>query len=433
MLIQFSVGNVLSFNDTVKLNMTGANSVKEYENTNTFIDPTNKFKLLKSAALYGANSSGKSNLIKTILTMKNFVLNSFRDALMDNTSQTLSIVPFLLNKECEKKPSFFEIIFIQKNKRYRYGFEVYKNKIHSEWLFFVNTNKEIRLFTRSQKDIDVNKRSFQEGIGLEPKTKENVLFLTVVAQFDGERSNKVIEWFKKLKIVSGIGDIGHQLYTLNLFKTNNKFNDFAKSILKTLDIDDLSTEEGLPDPINFGEPPKSDHLRNLLEAIQKAHKAQGKILKVVSWHKKYDAEQNVIEKIPFDFNTQESEGTKKIISFLGPIFDCLINGYVLIVDELDSRLHPTLTRLIVEFFHIHNFNNAQLIFASHDTNLMKKELFRRDQIWFTEKNATSETDLYSLVEYKETHVRNDASFDKDYLKGKYGAVPFFDDIITEFK
>jgi len=433
MLIQFSVGNVLSFNEIVQLNMTGATPVKEFENINTFIDPTNKFKLLKSAAIYGANSSGKSNLIKAISIMQNFVLNSFRDALIEKDNRTLNITPFLLNDRGIEKPSFFEIIFIYKEKRYRYGFEVHNDIIHSEWLFFVNTNKEISLFTRKKKKIEINKRSFKEGIGLEPKTKDNVLFLTVAAQFDGQRSNKVIDWFKKIKILSIPNDPSYQLYSVNLYKTNEQFRNFSNSVLNSLDIVNLSTEEGVPVPIDINKMPPDKNLRSIFTAIGKIQNAQGKIEKVLSWHKKYDSEKNMVEKIPFDFNLQESEGTKKIFNFLGPIYDCLVNGFILIVDELDLRLHPLLTKLIVSFFHVHNTKNAQLIFASHDTNLLKKDIFRRDQIWFTEKNDVAETDLFSLIEYRESRVRNDASFDKDYLKGRYGAIPFIKDILTEFE
>lgn len=136
--------------------------------------------------------------------------------------------------------------------------------------------------------------------------------------------------------------------------------------------------------------------------------------------------------MPFDFESQESEGSKKIINFLGPIYDTISKGNILIADEMDSRLHSLLTIMIVNFFHEHNLNNAQLIFVSHDINLLKKDYFRRDQIWFTEKNEYGETDLYSLIEYKEVHVRKDAAFDKNYLNGKYGAIPFLGNVLTEF-
>jgi len=436
MLIQFSVGNILSFSEIVKFSMMGVPSVKEFENVNSFADPTQKFKLLKSAAIYGANASGKSNLIHSISIMKSFVLNSFRDALLEKNNKILSITKFLLKKKYEEKPSFFEIVFIHKNKRYRYGFEVSDGIIESEWLFFVNTNKEIKLFFREKKKIYVNNRSFKEGAGLENKTRENVLFLTVVAQLNGERSSKVIDWFKKIKIASGLNDFGHGSFTLSKYKTDGKFKKWAQSIFDSLDIVELSTKKEILPTLNSeliqkgGK--KSMLSKKMVSALQEIQNEIGEIDRIITWHNKYNTDSAIIEKVPFDFNTQESEGTKKIINFLGPIYDALSNGYVLVVDELDSRLHPLLTIMIVRFFHEYNVNNAQLVFASHDTNLLKKEYFRRDQIWFTEKNEYGETDLYSLIEYKEAHVRKDASFDKNYLKGRYGATPFLDNIVTEF-
>ncbi|MFA5904339.1 MAG: ATP-binding protein [Desulfobacula sp.] len=436
MLIQFKVGNVLSFSNPVIFSMVGTNAVKEFENINSFIDPTKKFKLLKSAAIYGANASGKSNLIKSISVMKSFVLNSFRDALLEKNERILKVTKFLLKREFEREPSIFEMVFIYKNKRYRYGFEVNEGLIEREWLFFVNTNKEIKLFVREKKGIQVNKRSFHEGVGLEEKTRNNVLFLTVVAQLNGERSSKVVEWFKKLRIVSGLNDLGHKDYTLSKYKSDKNFKNWAKSIFDSLDIIDLSTEKELPPTLDINSIPKQEKNRKAIEtlfsALKELQDQKGEIDRIVTWHNKYDSNNAIIEKIPFDFNTQESEGTKKIINFLGPIYDTLSNGYVLIVDELDSRLHPLLTVMIISFFQQHNLNNAQLVFASHDTNLLKKEYFRRDQIWFTEKNEFGETDLYSLIEYKEVHVRNDAAFDKNYLNGRYGAIPFLDNVVTGF-
>jgi len=436
MLIQFKVGNVLSFSEPVVFSMVGTPAVKEFESVNSFIDPTKKFKLLKSAAIYGPNASGKSNLISSISIMKSFVLNSFRDALLEKNEQILSVTKFLLKKESEREPSFFEMVFVYKNKRYRYGFEVNEGIIESEWLFFVNTNKEIKLFVREKKNIEINNRSFKEGTGLEGKTRKNVLFLTVVAQLNGERSSKVVEWFKKLKIVSGLNDFGHKDFTLSKYKSDKKFKEWAESIFASLDIIDLSTEKELPPTLNINSISKRDKnrkaLKTLFAALRELQEQKGEIDRIVTWHNKYGPNNNVIEKVPFDFNTQESEGTKKIINFLGPIYDTLSNGYVLIVDELDSRLHPLLTIMIIGFFHQHNFNNAQLVFASHDTNLLKKEYFRRDQIWFTEKNEFGETDLYSLIEYKEMHVRKDAAFGKNYLNGRYGAIPYLDKVVTEF-
>jgi len=148
----------------------------------------------------------------------------------------------------------------------------------------------------------------------------------------------------------------------------------------------------------------------------------GKATSVQTIHKKFNEEGIFISNELFDIN-DESEGTQKIFSLAGPIIDTLKNGKMLIIDEFDARLHPKLSLAIVEMFNSKegNPNNAQLIFMTHDTNLLSNKLFRRDQVWFTEKNRYGATALYSLVEYK---VRNDASFESDYIKGRYGAIPY---------
>ncbi|QTA85782.1 AAA family ATPase [Desulfonema magnum] len=421
MLIEFTVGNYLSFRKTNTFSMVGSNSTKEHEETNTFTDPGNRLKFLKVSEIYGANGSGKSNLISSLSFMKRFILNSFRDALIEENERKIQIDKFLLNAENEDEPSLFEIVFIYQGKRYRYGFEIDEKKIHSEWLFFVNTTKEIQLFIRNGQEISYNLRSFKEAKGLREKTRENVLFLSVAAQFDGKKSNNILEWFKKLKIISGLDDRSYKDYTTNKIDQDEKFKSWIGTFVKFLEIEEISTEKGALPSSNANNLPENLIALHILKEARTANK-------ISTWHNKFDNSNKIIDKIPFDFDTQESEGSKKLISLLGPLYDVLQNGLILVADELDSRFHPLLTIKIIEFFHTHNPQNAQLIFASHDTNLLKKELFRRDQIWFTEKNEYGETDLYSLVEYRNFHVRKDASFDKNYLAGKYGAIPFFGDI-----
>ncbi len=425
MLIEFTVGNHLSFKKPVTFSMVGADSVKEHKDTHAFTDSTNKFNLLKVSAIYGANGSGKSNLIASILFMKKFVLNSFRDALLEKNERRLEATKFLLNVETESEASLFEIIFIYQRRRYRYGFEI---DVHNEWLFFVNTTKETQLFVREGQTITFNNRSFKEGKGLHKKTRENVLFLSVVAQFDGDKANKVLDWFKDLKIISGLNDRGYGDYTIRKISDDKRFKAWIETFINFLEIDDISTaKEPMPqvDEINI---PTDEDIRNFINTLNASRKKVGGLRdEIITWHVKFDNEM-VIGNVPFDFDKQESEGTKKLISLLGPLYDVLQKGLILVVDELDSRFHPLLTIKIIEFFYDHNPNFAQLIFASHDTNLLKKELFRRDQIWFAEKNSYGETDLYSLIEYREYQVRKEASFSKDYLAGKYGAIPFFGDM-----
>jgi AAA15 family ATPase/GTPase len=146
--------------------------------------------------------------------------------------------------------------------------------------------------------------------------------------------------------------------------------------------------------------------------------------KVTTLHKKYDSDNKFKSITLLDIDTHESEGTKKLFALAGPILKILKEGKTLIIDELDARLHPLLTEAIIRLFNSNetNPNNAQLVFTTHDTNLLTNKLFRRDQIWFTEKNKVGATDLYSLAEFK--GVRSDASYEKDYIAGKYGAIPF---------
>jgi len=429
MLIEFTVGNFLSFYEPKIFSMNSSKSVKEHFDKNTFIDSTEKFRLLKVASIYGANASGKSNLIKSLLFTRDFIVNSFNEALLENNERSFSYEKFLLNPEAESKPSLFEIVFSDNKKRYRYGFELDNNKIISEWLFVVNSTKELPLFTRINSEIEFNQRSFKEGKGLVKKTRENVLFLSVVAQFDGIISKIIIDWFKKLKTISALNDLGYRNYTINKLRKDEKFKIWVNEFIKFLDIGELSTEKYQPELLGENEIPKDEDFKNLVHLMKKIQKRNNRESeKIITMHKSYDDNNNFIKTVAFDLETQESEGTKKLINMLGPLYDTLQNGLILVVDELDSRFHSLLTIKIIEFFLQKDNKNAQLIFTSHDTNLLKKEIFRRDQIFFTEKNNKGVTDLYSMVEYKEHHVRKDATFDKNYLIGKYGAIPMFGNI-----
>jgi AAA15 family ATPase/GTPase len=212
-------------------------------------------------------------------------------------------------------------------------------------------------------------------------------------------------------------------YTIEYFKTNS--SDIINLIKKLdLGIDDISIKTRKVLPEDLLEIP--EEFRTLL--ISKKLQADD----IYTTHKKYNAEGEVISLEQFDLDKNESEGTKKLFAFAGPILETLRKGEVIVIDELDARLHPLITRTIIDLFNSNetNINNAQLIFMTHDTNLLSDKIFRRDQIWFTEKDRQGATDLYSLVEYK---VENDASFESDYIKGRYGAIPFIGDLSQVIK
>ena len=420
MLIEFTIGNFRSFNKKKTLSML-ASSIHELEDTNVF--KTHKHKLLKSAAVYGANSSGKSNLIRALNWMKNFVLKSSKDT---QISERINIEPFRLSTECERQPSFFEVLFIINDTLYKYGFEVDYEKVHSEWLFKTpNTIKarETMLFTRETDRINVGSQ-FIESNGLQDKTRPNSLFLSVVAQFNGTISGQVVQWFLNLKPVSGLDDTGIIQYTIAKLMEESKAEKI-RSFLTPFDLgfENIFAKEIPIEKIKF--PQKISDMQK--ESLFRDYKG---LAFIITSHSKYSNETKAVAKENFSLAENESAGTQKIVALSAPLVDILENGYILAIDELDARLHPLLTRQIIKMFNSVEYNrkNAQLIFATHDTNLLSNKYFRRDQIWFTEKNQFEATDLYSLAEIK---VRNDASFEKDYILGKYGAIPFIGNFTSE--
>jgi len=426
MLIEFSIENFLSFKDLTTLSMVASKSFKEHKYSH-LIDTESKLILLKSAIIYGNNASGKSNLLEAMGFMKATVLNSFRDALMENNERNFPLEKFALNTKTEKETSFFEISFIQNATKYRYGFEIDYQKIVAEWLFHT-TSKEVYHFKRDLQKIEINKTAFKEAIGKEEDVKENVLFLSLLATLGKETSTSIVDWFKKFNFINGTHDRGHKRYTIDKLKSDKEFFNWVLHFIKYLEISNLSTTEEDVNEIDFEtlrEKEKDEEIINLLTSIQKITSQQSKRDQLITYHRKYDENNVLIDTVAFNFDKQESEGTKKLLYLLGPWYDTLQNGKVLVIDELDSRLHSHLTLRLIDFFYSFNKSNAQLICAVHDISLLNKETFRRDQIWFVEKNQFGASELVSLGDFKTDTVRNKSAFDKNYLEGKYGAIPYF--------
>lgn len=419
MLVEYSFGNFKSFKDSNTLSMLGVKSFKEHGESNVI--QKDKFGILKSAVVYGNNASGKSNLVLGLSAMKNIVLTSFRNALEEKGS--LFVEKFLLNTKSESIPSNFEVVFFQKDVRYRYGFEINDGKVIEEWLYHNPGKKEVPLFERDVKGIDyLNKTSFAEGEEFSDKLRDNVLFISLIAQFkDKGIANEVVGWFKSVDIISGMRDTLYNGYTANKFMGHENFRiwlswfvqdlEIANITTKVIDLNDDDTLQGQKVKLNM----VSEKTEN------EGFKSSSKRILINTWHKRYDENDLLIGAVPFNFN-QESEGTKKFINLLGFWYDSIKNGSVLIVDELDSRLHTRITKKLIELYNHKKNKKAQLIFTSHDVNLLNKDLFRRDQIWFTEKDQFGASSLYSLADFKAEQVRNTSSFVKNYLEGKYGAV-----------
>lgn len=427
MIIEFSVENYLSFKDLTTLSMVAAKSFKEHQETN-IIDVEKKLNLLKSAVIYGNNASGKSNLLGAMGFMKAIILNSFRDALIENSERKFPLKKFALNSKTENESSFFEMSFIHKEVKYRYGFEIDYDIVIAEWLYHTTT-KEVYLFKRDLQKIEVNKSAFKEGIGKETDAKENVLFLSLLATLGKETSSTIVDWFKTLNLINGIHDQFHKRYTIDKLKEDKSFMNWVLHFIKYLEISNLSTTEEDVNEIDLEllrNKEKNEEVINLLASIQKIQSKQPRRDQLITYHRKYDENNVLVDSVPFNFDNQESEGTKKLLYLLGPWYDTLKGGKILVIDELDSRLHSNLTLKLVEFFHKFNKHNAQLIFAVHDISILNKETFRRDQIYFVEKNQFGASELTSLGDFKTDKVRNKSAFDKNYSQGKYGAIPYFE-------
>ena len=420
MLIEFSVGNYRSFKEKVTFSMLAANLVakdKQLDDNNVFAVDDN-LQLLKSAAIYGANASGKSNVAKALNFMKWFMINSSKET---QSTEEINVERFRLSTETETEPSFFELVFLLDGQRYRYGFEATPSKVVSEWLYYVPKLKETKLFERENNKISSSKTYKADGI--QEKTRHNALFLAVSAQFNVKIAEKILRWLtNNLRILFG-DDITLD-YTLDCLRSSENKVEIIQLIRKLdlgingLEIGDSEIlDDASQNEISGESNTRSFSLKKILNILKDKKKSISTI------HKKLDYDGNEISTEIFDLREQESAGTQKLFALAGSIVDALKGGKVLIVDELDARLHPLISLAIVELFNSNetNPNNAQLVFMTHDTNLLSNKVFRRDQIWFAEKNKQGATDLYSLAEYK---VRNDASFDSDYIKGRYGAIPY---------
>ena len=426
MLINFSVKNFLSFKEEVSFTFNAA-SIKEHPD-HVFEMADGRYNLLNGALLYGANGSGKSNFISALSFVKDFAINSFKNK---QAKEKIDIDEFRLSTDTLNKPSRFEIEILIDDTKYRYGFIVDKVVVSEEWLYVSHKIKEYPLFQRvfdSDSDhynYDVNPR-FKETDSADPElTRKNSLFLSMCAQLNGKTSIKIIEWFQKATFVSGTNYMEYVDYTANLLNTPRQ-NEVMLRILKKANlgfskvriIKNPMTEEmlsGLPKEL------KSLILSSNSDALQ-----------VKTHHNKYDHLGNVVANdVEFDLMRDESLGTQKFFALLGPIYNSLLNGSLLIIDELDARLHTNLSRLIIEFYQsaFNNPNKSQFLFATHNTQFMDKTLFRRDQLFLIDKTKNESSFLYNIFNMSKfdsdlPSVRNDASFEKEYLEGKYGAVPF---------
>ena len=407
MLIEFTVENFQSIKDEYTFSME-ATKFKSDHIYNTFSTGTTT--LLSSSVIFGPNGSGKSTLIYAMKLMRDLIESG-----SNSKGYLRRFIPFSFNKQSKDKPIKLEVKFLQDNIFYRYGFKISNSIVIEEWLYSKNNKayaKETPLFKRNGQTFE-NFAIFKKEADLikkEKKTREDRLYLEIVAEFNGTISRQVLDWFSTFNCFSSI-HTSLEDYTLEKLKdpdTKSRIINFMNSAdfgiidmeEKELNIDEISNKDEIPDDI--------------LKKLEK----EG-ISSVMSYHNLYDGDK-YIGKEHIGLHS-ESDGTRKLFNLAGAIFEILDNGETLVIDELDNSFHTKMLEEIIKLFNSEkNKNNAQLIFACHDTNILTQKLFRRDQIWFTDKNIYGETELYSLIDFG---TRKDTQLEKNYLAGKYGSIP----------
>ena len=393
MLIQFSVENFLSIKDKVVLSLLAS---KDNEHPEHLIMDGNK-SYLKSAVIYGANASGKSNVLNAFWFMVNYVLTSHNQQL----HKTIGRSPFKFDPETPTRPSSFEVIFTTEGIRYAYGFSVTDKAVTEEYLYYYPNGRQALIFERKNtKDfrftVDIDEQNT-----LKERTSANKLYLSVASNWSYSKVIPVLEWFASCQIITknSVAD------AYGLEAEQLKDDDYRRVIASMLRVADLGIQalqmrDAEPAPSQHG-----DSFANI-EAIHTVKDTNGNALSYAL---------NMAE---------ESDGTNSYFKLIGVVKKALDQGTLLVADEMDAHLHPLLIRHLVSLFDSTEFNpkGAQLIFTSHSTNLLDLDLLRRDQIWFTEKDEqTAATDLFSLYDFS---VRKDTKVEKGYLIGRFGAIPF---------
>ncbi len=403
MIIEFSLGNYRSFNEvqTLSFRATGLTSEDKAIDERNIAEVGGQ-RLLKTIGVYGANASGKSNLIKGL----SFVRDMVEYSLSFETFLSDWMRPNLQNTSLKDDFGYFQIVMLIGNSRYRYGFTLGENVIDSEWLFGPAEKNETWYFKRKANYIEINKDKFVEGIGIpyESKLRPDTLFVTFCSSYNGSVSGNIKDLLSN-HITTGIDTRQRDFTRLTnlLVKEGNKEIVLQWLMRAGLTYNDIYIENIVPDQNVF----RSRNISSRAKLMKNTYNNNGEIA----------------GSIEMDLLRNESEGTQKYYALIGQLHEKFENGGLLFSDEIDSNFHPALLIKIIGMFNNPAINkaNAQLLFTSHDTNLMNPEIMRRDQFYFTEKSATDATVLYSLADLK--GIRNNADFAKQYLAGYYGALP----------
>ena len=412
MLLMFKVKNYTSFKNESILDMRATAYVQHPTHV---IHVNDKLGLLKTTALYGANASGKSNLISAMFFFEQYIFSQFinknenEDFESNEIGMKMKLEPFGLSDDINDA-SEFDIIFLHNDKQIQYGFECTPKEVLNEWLFI----DDKKVFERTGTELSFGNK-YQKMLGDYKKLPAKRLYIAVLEYFLDEEAKEVI-----------LGDFisffteEYNVYTENLFESSVKGLAGMVGLSKKL-VSNKTYRK------------KVEHYLRLIDVGIKrldvqtetifnertGEKKKEKVVRTV--HNIYDETGNIIGEKFFDLR-QESTGTLRFLAYIQNIIEMISKGGVFIVDEMSARLHPLLTKLIVDIFCSSQNKKAQLIFTTHDISLLNNNQLRRDEVVFVDKNERGESSLYALSDLK---VREDATFNKDYLQGKYGAIPIF--------
>jgi uncharacterized protein len=422
MLIEFSVTNYRSILERQTLNMAASTYFKELESLNTFMPNQDDGvpRLVRSTVLYGPNASGKSTLIQALQFVEGQVINSQKES---RAGDAIEVEPFKLTAESRAADSEFEVTFVEHGVRYEYGFRCNRERFTEEWLIAYPLGRAQKWFHRvfdaeAGKDAYKFSTSFLGGRQRQTwaaQTRPNALFFSTAIQLNNEQLKPAFDWFKlRLRVFDSVRGFSPSYTVQRCSKDEDRKRVVAFMNSADLSIEDIQLRETVfsADALPKGMPAsiKDEFMKDL---------AGRKFIEPRFFHK----DVNTQEKVEFD-DSEESDGTRALFAFAGPWLDVIENERVLVVDELDTSLHPLLVHHLVKRLH-HEGTKAQLIFTTHDTTLLSQKLLRRDQVWFMEKDAKSATRLYPLSDFS---PRDNEAVERGYLNGRYGGIPFLKDL-----
>ena len=423
MLIEFKFGNFRSFRDEAVLSMEamGLGRLK-----NCLIS-YNSMKLIPSVAIYGKNGGGKSNIIRAFWLAVQFIKNAQRT---QHENAKIPVKPFLLNDYSKDEPTFFEFTYVLDNVKYIYGFSATKEKIFSEYLYHSPKGQKATVFTRTEQKFTFTEEKAKRKL-ISEAVAPNQLFFSVACTMNDADCMRAMKWFRDYVFFSrDYADIPEQL----LEYSNDKnmlaaISGYAKAAdlgiekmefeFKDEVVKDFESEKNIPEEIRFALTAFMQNLKensNISEiGLQKSE------VRATSYHNGIN-KNGIKTSFTLDLS-DESDGTRKLMSIAPAIESVLNNGGIVLVDELEKELHPMLVNYIVAKFQskTSNPNGAQLIFTTHNTELLNMELMRKDQLYFADKNRKDgASELYSIGDFTTKTADN---IRKGYLAGKYGATP----------